>query len=97
MSLKQEMAAQYPAKEGFKVKAGMATTATSSQKWRSALVLAVIFAVLSSPMLYKLSDGLARKYLGEKYAVCHENGCPTTFGMIISAVMFLIVMRILMA
>ena len=95
-TLKQEMAAQYPKKEGFKVASGTICTLSSTQKWRSAILLSILFVVLSAPMVLKITDGLTRKYLGDKYAVIDEGGKITTFGTIISAVVFLLIVRILM-
>lgn len=70
--------------------------------WRPALKVALLFVVLSSPMTYKLVDGLvgglARAVVpgaAHLFRVA-ESGCPTTYGLAVHAVVFVLVAKYLL-
>ena len=97
-TLKHEMANQYPSPTGktaenFKiVKLNDACVTSSSRKWKVAVILAILFLVISCPAVYKITDGLLGKYVGP---LADMNGCPTHLGMGIHAIVFLLVIRFL--
>jgi hypothetical protein len=96
-SLKKELAGQYPQKEGFKIQASNVSAGLSSgDKWKKSLRAAILFAIVSGPFLYKLTNGLSQKFLGGKLELATQDGCPTPVGMVVHTVVFLILIRLLM-
>jgi hypothetical protein len=93
-ALKKEMAELYPTKEGFKVRlADSAKTPSSALKWKISLLSGIIFLIVSAPLMYRLLDSLGRKV---NIPICDEHGCPTPVGMAVTAVIFVLITRILM-
>jgi hypothetical protein len=93
-TLKKEMAGLYPTKEGFKVRlADSAKTPSSALKWKISLLSGLIFLIVSAPLMYKLLDSVGRKM---NVVICDEHGCPTPVGMAVTAVIFVLITRILM-
>lgn len=96
MSLKQEMAAAYPVKEGFKMKAsGVGCVSSSTSKWKFALILGVIFLILSAPMITKGLGDLIAKMSGKSIEMYSMDG-PTSTGLLIQAAVFILVARLMM-
>ena len=65
-----------------------------SAKLRHALILALLFFVISSPALYRAVDSIVSPIVGSiapqlswtlKVA---EGGCPTTYGLLVHSVVF---------
>ncbi len=65
-----------------------------SSKVRHALMLALLFFVISSPYTYKLVDGIVSPIVGSvvpqlSWALkIAEGGCPTTYGLFVHSVVF---------
>ena len=72
-----------------------------SPAWRSALMLGLLFVVLSAPATYKLVDSLvgavARAVVpgsAHLFKVA-EGGCPTLYGIAVHATVFVLVVKVL--
>jgi hypothetical protein len=63
-------------------------------KVKHAVVLALLFFVVSSPYTYKLVDQVVSTVAGNLFpSLAHlvkiaEGGCPTTYGLIVHSVVF---------
>jgi hypothetical protein len=66
---------------------------TSGQKWWAAVLLGLIFLVLSSPSFYTLSNGLART-IGGPFTL-GERG-PTLWGLLVHTLLFVLVVRLIL-
>jgi len=68
----------------------------TSPRLMAALKVGLLFLVVSSPMTYKLVDGLvgsvARAVVPGAASALRvaENGCPTTYGLAVHAVVFVV-------
>lgn len=63
------------------------------EKWVIAVLIGVLFLILSSPLLYMFTDGIG-KYV--KLTILDKQNRPTTQGLIIHALLFIVLIRILM-
>jgi len=61
------------------------------QKWKCAIVLAIVFVILSLPQTYNLVDSLLRGVV----TPVANNGCPTVVGVMLHAVVFALLVRVL--
>lgn len=66
---------------------------TSFDKWIIASIIAVVFFIFSLPFVYKLTNTATRCV---KLNAASKNGSPTVLGIIIHAIIFMIVVRLLM-
>lgn len=66
---------------------------TSNQKWLIAIVLGIIFLIVSIPIIYNLSNTLFSKI---NLRTTYDNGLPTPFGLVLHTLIFIIIVRILM-
>ena len=63
-------------------------------KVKHAVVLALLFFVVSSPYTYKLVDQVVSTLAGNLFpSLAHlvkiaESGCPTTYGLVVHSVVF---------
>ena len=62
---------------------------SSAQKWKIALFSAVIFLIIASPFMYRLTSRLFG-VLGVQTA---EDGCPALSGLLLHAAVFLLITR----
>ena len=62
-------------------------------KWRYTLYTTVIFLLVVNPYTYKLTNKLFSKLLGP---IANASGCPTMVGIILHAVVFTLLLRLLM-
>lgn len=65
---------------------------SGNEKWKNSLLSGVIFLVLNLPATYKLTDGI----LGSLTRTSNFEGCPTTSGLILHTIVFIVVIRLLM-
>ena len=70
----------------------MSNPATNKDKWIISIIAGLIFLVISSPFMYKLTNDLAASF-GQVTAF---GGSPTMFGLVLHTVVFLLVVRLLM-
>lgn len=68
---------------------------TNGQKWLVALVLAILFAVIASTPVYQLTNKLLTSIFGPRAATLGPNG-PTVFGLILHAIVFGLIVRLLL-
>lgn len=57
---------------------------------QTVLVAALIFAVVSSPMMYKLTNTV----LGRFYPLADEAGAPTYAGLLVHTIVFAIILHL---
>lgn len=94
-SLEQEMAGMYPLKKVVSPDKCTCASATSSKKWKISLIAGILFFIISSPMLYKVVDGLGKKLSG-KLEIVDYYGKPTTLGLLVHSVVFILITRLMM-
>jgi len=66
---------------------------SSSEKWYGSAIYALLFLVISCPVLYKVVNWLFSTITGQSFLVSDAAGCPTVFGIILHAVVFLLIAR----
>ena len=74
-------------------KAASSDSSSSSDKWKYSLISSLLFLVVAAPMTYKLVDSLTKMV---KLDVVDSSGCPTMTGVVVHAVVFLLLTRLLM-
>ena len=62
---------------------------SSEQKWRISLFSAVLFLMVVHPMTYELTNSLLSPVLG----LLADNGCPTTVGLAVHTIVFILLVR----
>lgn len=65
---------------------------SSLDKWRYTLYTTVLFLIIVNPYTYLFVNSIL-KYV---FMVCNKNGCPTPFGIVIHAIVFTLLLRVLM-
>ena len=66
---------------------------TSADKWYSALISGLVFAILSSSCSYTWTNGMT-KNIG--MTISSSQGCPNMAGLFLHAILFTIIIRLLM-
>jgi len=66
---------------------------TDKDKWIIVLISALLFALIASPYLYGVTGGFART-LG--FELLYSNGQPKPLGLIVHAVIFALIIRLMM-
>lgn len=67
---------------------------SSSAKWWLAIFVAIIFFIIAAPCTYNLTNGIVEA-AGLPGFLCAP-GCPNIWGVLLHAVVFAIVLRIIM-
>ena len=65
----------------------------SSDKWRYTIYTTIVLLILFNPMMYKTMNSLLGKFVGQ---IASNDGCPTTLGFVIHAVVFTLIVRYMM-
>lgn len=55
-------------------------------KWKYSLYSALIFFIISSPQLYKITQRLLGRFL----TISRNGGCPTAAGLVLHTVVFMV-------
>jgi ABC-type Fe3+ transport system permease subunit len=63
------------------------------KKWLVILVVALVFALVSSPMTYKLVNSLTKKV---NFPISTDEGLPNYWGQLIHTIVFAVILRLLM-
>lgn len=66
----------------------------SAQKWVVSFIVALLFLVFASPIVFKLVNSITSKF---NVDVASATGCPTILGLFVHALVFLLVFRLLLA
>ena len=66
---------------------------TEQGKWVISLEMVVLFFIIANPFTYRLVNK-ATSHFGVD--VCDANGCPTTVGLVVHAIVFGLLVRALM-
>lgn len=69
---------------------------TNQQKWVGALVGGLIFLVLSSGLSFSLTNKLFTAIGGPKAATVSQTGAPTTLGLVVHAIVFVLLFRLIL-
>jgi len=64
-----------------------------TQKWFIAVLLGLIFLIISAPLIYRLTNGILSKI---RLNTTYKNGTPTPFGYVLHMIIFIVIVRILM-
>jgi hypothetical protein len=66
---------------------------SNSEKWLVSFYTALVFMLVASPFMYKVTGGLTRMVGLE---TSDSDGCPNVYGVLLHGVVFLLLVRILM-
>ena len=66
---------------------------TSKDKWIVSIISGLLFLLVASPFLFSLVNDLT-KHLG--LVVASPSGCPTTAGLVLHAIVFTLIVRLMM-
>ena len=67
---------------------------TNMEKWYYTLITTVIFLFVTNPLTYVFVNGTLGRFIGKK--ISSASGCPTMFGLILHAIVFTLVVRVVM-
>jgi hypothetical protein len=62
------------------------------QKWKYTLITTVIFLLIANPFTYSLVN----KLLGKIVKIAGPTGCPTKAGLLVHALVFTLLLRLVM-
>jgi large-conductance mechanosensitive channel len=65
---------------------------STGQKWLLSLIYGLLFLIIASPFMYKLT-GTLTNMISFKTS---ENGCPNIYGLILHSVVFFLLARLIM-
>jgi len=65
------------------------TMPSSSEKWNISLFSLVIFLIVVNPFTYSLTNSILKPLVGPLVV----NGCPTTLGIFIHSIVYLLLVR----
>ncbi len=63
---------------------------SSNKKWQISIFSAFIFLLVVNPYTYKFTQALLGGLLGK---ISESNGCPTTLGLIIHTIVYVLLVR----
>ena len=63
--------------------------ASSSEKWQITFFSAFLFLLVVNPYTYKFTQSILGKVIG----TISINGCPTTIGLILHTIVFILLVR----
>jgi len=63
---------------------------SSNKKWHISIFSAFIFLLVVNPYTYKFTQALLGGLLGK---ISESNGCPTTLGLIIHTIVYVLLVR----
>ena len=66
---------------------------SNADKWRYTLYTTVLFIIISCPYTYKLVNSI----IGKIIPICNRQGCPTVSGLLVHALVFTLILRVLMS
>lgn len=70
---------------------------SSEDKWKYSLIAAILFFIIANPQVFKLVDKTVGSILGKMFGkIAGPAGCPTTAGLIVHSIVYLLVIRALM-
>ena len=69
------------------------TSSMTQKKWLISIFSGLIFLLLSSPMLYKLTDSVT-ECIG--FSLASSKGCPSMIGLLVHTIVFVLIVRFLM-
>lgn len=69
---------------------------TNQQKWIGSLVAGLLFLILSSNFMYNLTNKLLTAIGGPKAATVTAGGMPTTLGLILHTIVFILLLRLIL-
>lgn len=65
----------------------------NTKKWMISLYSTILFFIIANPFTFKLVNNLLGKVIGR---ISNEKGCPTTLGLIVHSIVFLLITRVSM-
>ena len=66
---------------------------TNTQKLMVSVISALLFALISSPFLYKFVNKVTS---GLGLSIADSNGCPNNYGLLVHTIVFGIIVRLIM-
>lgn len=66
---------------------------TNHEKWLISAISGLLFLLVASPFLYSMVNELTKRV---GLIVASPSGCPTTYGLLLHAVVFTLVVRLMM-
>lgn len=68
---------------------------SKDEKLNRAILAAIVFLIVSSPYTYDLTNGLFKSVFNTQ--LLEQSGCPNTFGLLVHALVFGVIVYILMS
>ena len=68
---------------------------SSEQKWKYSVIAGILFFIIANPTVYKVVDKIVGSILG-KMRIAGPAGCPTTVGLLLHSIVYMLVIRLLM-
>ena len=65
---------------------------TNTQKWCAAILLGLIFAIISSPAAYALSSSFTKSFS----SISLSHGGPNLLGLLIHTIIFILIVRLIL-
>src|SRR5205085_10642181 len=65
---------------------------TSADKWTASIMIGLLFLIISSPFVYKLTNKITN---GIGIAIVDEQGCPNLIGLLSHAIIFVLILRLI--
>lgn len=59
-------------------------------KWQITIFSALIFLIVVNPYTYRLTQRLLGGFIGK---IAESNGCPTTFGLFVHTIVYILLVR----
>ena len=66
---------------------------TDRDKWIVSIISAVLFLIIASPFMYSLTNSLTSSF---GLILADSRGCPLMSGLVVHALIFLLIVRLLM-
>ena len=70
---------------------------SSEEKWKYSVIAGILFFIIANPSVYKVVDKIVGSILGRMFGkIAGPGGCPTTVGLILHSIVYVLVIRLLM-
>lgn len=66
---------------------------SEEDKWRVSILAGLVFLLISSPLMYKITGSLGDCL---NLDISNSKGCPTTLGLLLHTVVYVVITKLLM-
>lgn len=68
-------------------------TYSSQDKWIASIIAGLLFLLIASPFLFNAVNSITSSF---GLVICDKSGCPNMAGLVLHAVVFVLIVRLLM-